>query len=334
MTIFYAATLYASDINEFNTTADTNETNVSSVTVTEESDFNASYVSLKASSDIAVVINKKRFFKYIPSLMNALNAYYAQKGINYTISLYGTDINISDIKAKNVIYVTTDTENLEKLKNYDKTFYFPLINKNETNVTSDNFYFGEIDFKQQIKKLTSFIDDKTDVINDDTSLSQKLFGYEKNLTYISHVYNFPNIYYRDLNDSFVIFNTSAGKTAQVLSTITQKEIDTKLVLSPQIGYDPLMIILTQPADIEKLLIANSIINPPLTVNEYASLLNSNIRYNWLNYAACVLANKAYNIQNDEDKFYMSDFNIYIFDNQIDYKTKLFRIIDGAFKEVE
>ncbi|ACM93551.1 conserved hypothetical protein [Nautilia profundicola AmH] len=321
-------------ILDSNNTAYHNEQNNTYKPVTSETDFNDSYISLNTHVELAVVINKNRFFKFIPSLMNSLNAYLAQKGIDYNISLYDIDTNLSDIKAKDIIYFTTDTSKLNEFKDYNKTFYFPLINKNETNITAENLYFGSIDFKSQLDALTSFIDDKTDVITDNTMLSQKLLNYEKNLTYLNNIYRFPNINYQDLNNSFIIFNTSAGKTAQVLSTITQKEITTKLTLTPQIGYDPLMIILTQPADIEKLLIANSIINPPMTINEYANLLSSDIKYNWLNYASCIFANKIYNKQNEEDEFYMSDFNIYIFNNQINYKTQLYRIIDGAFKQVE
>jgi hypothetical protein len=296
--------------------------------------FEDSYISISNKADIAVVINKKRFFKYIPSLMNALNAYYAQKGIDYKISLYGIDTNLSDINSSCILYFTTDGNNIAKLKDSPKTFLLPLINKNDTNVTAPNIYFGSIDLKNQIKTLTSFIDAKTDVITTKTIIAEKLLKYENNSTQINRIYRFPNIYYEDLNNSFVIFNTDAGQTAQVLSKITQKEIQTKLALTPQIGYDPLMIMLTQPADIEKLLIANSIIHTPLLINDYAMLLNSGIRYNWLNYASCILANKAYNMQNSEDEFYMSDFNIYIFDNQINYKTKLYKIINGAFRQVE
>ncbi|WP_456479492.1 hypothetical protein [Nautilia sp.] len=299
-----------------------------------EEDFNDTYVSINSKSVIAVMIDKRKFFKFIPSIMNSLNAYYAQKGIDYQISLYGIEYNISKIKADDIIYFTTDPNDIYKLQDYNKTFYLPLINRKETNLTAANIYFGSIDFQDQIQKLTSFIDDKTDIITDNTIISEKLLNYEINSTFIENIYKFPDINYEDLNNSFVMFNTSAGKTAQVLSKITQQEIDTKLNFISQIGYDPLMIILTQPADVEKLLIANSIIHTPPVINEYANILNSDIRYNWINYAACILANKAYNRQNEEDEFYMSDFNIYIFNNQINYNTKLYRIINGAFKQVE
>ena len=332
--------------NNFNETNNTfvkinkpenNQTNLIKTTPqipTMEEDFNDTYVSINSTVEFAIVIDKKRFFKFIPSLMNALDVYLAQKGINYNVKLYDKDVNLSQIESKDILYFATDENNITQLCDYNKTFYLPLINKNETNTSCENIYFGGIDFKNQIEIISQFIDDKTDVVTDNTIISKKLLNYEKNLTLINNVYRFPNIYYKDLNNSFVIFNISAGKTAQVLSQITQKNIDSKLIFSPQLDYTPLLISLTQPIDIEKLIIANSIIHSPQLINEYARVLNFDIKYNWINFASTVLANKIYNAQNGEDEFYMSDFNIYIFDNQINYKTKLYRIINRAFKQVE
>ena len=319
-----------------NNVAENNQTNLTQITQiqTIEEDFNDTFVCINSKVNLAIVINKQKFFKYIPSLINALNAYFAQKGIDYNIKLYDSDVNLSKIKSEDIIYFAFNDNNLSNLCDYNKTFYLPLINKNETNISCPNIYFGSINFKEQITLLSQFIDDITNIITDDTLISQKLFNYEKNLTFLNDVYRFPNIYYKNLNNAFVILNTDAGKSAQVLSKITQKNIKTKLLLTPQLGYDPLMIILTQPADVKKLLIANSIIHPPAVINEYTRILNSDIKYNWINYSSCIFANKIYNKQNFENNFYMSDFNIYIFDNQIDYKVKLFRIINGSFKKVD
>jgi len=308
-------------------------------TVEDVEEFDDTYVTISTKIDLAVVIDKRRFYRFIPSIMNSFIAYFTQKGIDYHIALYNSDVNFSKIPQKDIIFYATDPKELAGLKDYNKTFYIPLINKadantSDLNVTGENIYFGCVDLKAQTKKLAQLIDSKTYVVTDNTLLAKRLMNYEQNISYIRDVFIFPEIKYWKLKNSFIIFNTSTNKTAQVLSKITQKDIDTKLALTSQIGYDPFMIMLTQPADVEKLIIANSIIHPPLLINEYANLLNTNIRYNWINYAGCILANKAYNAQNGEDQYYMSDFNIYIFNNQINYKTKLYRIIYGAFKEVE
>ena len=335
--------IYANEINlsiENNKTAFIKELNENNLSIKNyipkpiiiEEFFDASYVTLKNKANLAIIINKKRFFKYLPSIINGINAYFIQKGIDFNISVYDTDVNISLIPYDDIIYFST--KNLEDLSNYKKTFYLPLVNKNETNQTSHNIYYGLIDFKNQIDKLKEFINKKAFIIHDTTYISNKILNYEKNISYIEQIYTFPKIPYWKLNNSFLIFNTPASKTAQVLSILTQKEINTTLNLSPQLGYDPLMILLTQPKDIQNLIIANSIIDPPLLINEYTNLLNSDIKYNWMNYATLILANKIYNKQNNEELFFMSDFNIYIFYNQIDYKVKLYKIINSSFKEVQ
>lgn len=321
--------IYANEVNL------TNETNLSTNNIPKpiiiEEFFDASYVTLKNRVNLAIIINKKRFFKYLPSIINGINAYFIQKGVDFNISVYDIDVNISSIPYNDIIYFAT--KNINNLSNYKKTFYLPLVDK-ETNNRAENIYYGLIDFKKQIDKLKEFINKKTFIINDTTYISNKIFNYEKNIPYIRKIYTFPKISYWRLRNSFLIFNTPASKTAQVLSALTQKNINVVLNLSPQLGYDPLMILLPQPKDIENLIIANSIINPPPLINEYANLLNSDIKYNWMNYASLILANKIYNKQNNEELFFMNDFNIYIFNNQIDYKVKLYKIINSSFKEVQ
>ena len=150
---------------------------------TIEEDFNDTFVSINSKVKLAIVINKQKFFKYIPSLMNALNAYFAQKGIDYDINLYNSDVNLSKIKSEDIIYFAFNDNNLSNLCDYNKTFYLPLINKDEINISCPNIYFGSIDFKKQINSLSQFIDDKTDIITDNTIISKKLINYEKNLTF-------------------------------------------------------------------------------------------------------------------------------------------------------
>jgi len=295
------------------------------------------YVSAIDKASFAIMVDKKRFFKYLPSLMNSLNAYYMQKGIDYNITVYDINTSVDEIPYHDIIYLATNPDKLYTLANYpNKRFYIPLINKNEFNVSLNNLYFGSIDFKAQLKKLYSYTvgENKIISVNQHSILSEKLNKDLKEIVpnQITSYY-YPSINYDDLNQSYVFFNTSAGKTAQILSTATQKEVSPILEFTTQIDFDPLLIILTQPEDIKKLLIANSIINPPRNIEDYCELLNSNIRYNWLNYAALIFANKIYNMQNGEDRFFMQDFHRYIFENQINYPIKIYKIDKGAFVEV-
>ncbi len=303
----------------------------------EEIVLEDNFVSLKPHVKVCVVINKKRFFKFVPSIINSLNAYLIYKDVDYELKVFDINESIEKINGEcnDTIIYSLNKKYIQNLSEYNNSkFYIPIFNKKEIETNTTNLYFGGIDYKEQINKLAEFIDDNKAIsINENTNLSNKLFKYENELNLTIIPYEYPNINYNDLNNSFVFFNTRTAKTAQVLSKITYYELETKLQLASQINYDPLLIGITQPDDVKKLIIANSIIHPPLLIEDYNLIINTDIKYNWLNYASNILLNKIYNNQTGEENFYMNDFKTYIFDNQILYKIKLYQIINGAFKEV-
>ncbi|WP_457563273.1 hypothetical protein [Caminibacter pacificus] len=325
--------------------------------------FDDNFVSQKVSVNVAVVIDKKKFFKFIPSIMNSINSYFIYKASNYHIKLFDIDANLSQITQnyKDIVYITTDKQKIEELKNYDAHFYVPTFNASDFKTTNqqplennettanpfeyteeensikqlDNVDFGLIDFKSQVNTLAQYIDDNYAIaINSKGTIPQKLLQYESELNIMLDTYDFPNIPYYKLKNHYIFFNTSASKTAQILAQITYKNIETKLQLATQIDYDPLLISITQPQDVEKLIIANSILNIPIDLEDTNMNLNSDIRFNWLNYDISILLNKIYNKQTNDDEYYMNDFHVYIFDHQINYNTKLYQIINGAFKPIQ
>jgi hypothetical protein len=295
--------------------------------------FDDNFYLENSKVSFAIIIDKQKFFKFIPSITNSINAYLIQKGVDFNVSVYNKDVNISALPQKYILDIETNKSKIKSFTNYDKIFFVPTFNKNEFNETFNNIYFGGIDFKKHIELFDTFINNKLITISQNSQISKKLLNYEKKNPFFTKNYQFPKINYYDLNHAFVILNTQTSKSAQVLSNITSREIKTFLIFSPQLCYSPSIIFLTQLKDRKKLIISNSIINPPLEINDYANLLNSDIKYNWINYASDILINKIYNMQNNEDEFYMNDFYIYIFENQINYKVKLYKV-DYSFKEVQ
>ena len=296
--------------------------------------LNDSFKTLKPKIDIALVIDKKIFKKYLPSLINSINVYLLNKNIEYNLKIYNKNEICTALKNyKNIIVYSLDI-NKTAVNEYNNTkFYFPVINKNDSNFSAENIYFGGIDYNLQIERLSSFVTDKEVVaISSNTLISQKLLSQEKEKFNIKQM-EYPYINYDEMMDKFIFFNISADKTAQVLSSISNRNIITKLNLAPQIDFDPLLISLTQPQDVEKLIIANSLLNIPVLLEDYNKILNSDIKYNWLNYSTNILLNKIYNLSTKEDEFYMNDFDIYIFNNQIGYKTKIYQIINNSFKKI-
>jgi len=323
------------EINETNTSNHINidlnfsqEKNNSKVeTVTEE--FNTSFKTLNPHIDIAIVFKKNILNRYKKNIINSINAYLLYKNVDFNIKVFN---NIQDASNyyENILYFTTDA-NLSMLKEYPNNFFFPIIfNPSEK---SDNLFFAGLNFKNQIDKLIAFMKEKKAIIiNSNTIMAKKLTLIETNSTNAT-IMSDNNINYKELNQSYIFFNTPSNKTAQILSNINYQNIETNLQFSSQINYDPLLIKLTQPQDVEKLLIANSLINIPLTLDSYNELFNTNIRFNWLNYTTSLLLNKIYNISSNGEEFFLNDFKMNIFNNQVEYKTKIYQIIDNSFREV-
>ena len=293
-------------------------------------ELNSSFIPLNPNINIGVVFEKNTLKRYKKSILSSINAYLLYKNVNFHIKVFD-DLNTACSYYENIIYFTTDT-NLSNLKNYPNNFFFPIIYDNNT--SADNLFFGGLDFKNQIDKLISFMKEKKAVIiNSNTKLAKKLTKIETKELNSSILMNTDKIYYRELNQSYIFFNTPSNITAKILSNINYQNLQPNLQFSSQINYDPLLIKITQPQDVEKLLIANSILNFPIALDSYNNLLNTNIRFNWVNYATSLLLNKLYNISTNGEEFFLNDFKTNIFNNQVNYKTKIYQIIDNSFRVV-
>jgi hypothetical protein len=299
--------------------------------------FDDNFATQTNNVKIAVVIDKKKFFKFLSPLMNSLNSYLIYKNTNYDLKLFDINDDLNEITQKypDIIYFTTEKEKIYSLKDYNASFYVPTFNSYDFNQTFENVYFGLIDFKAQIFKLAEYIDDnKAVVIHYKGTIPQKLLTYENELNLSLDIMDFPKIKYYKLRNRYIFFNTSTSKTAQILAQITYKNLKTKLQLATQINYDPLLIAITQPHDTKKLIIANSILNLPTDLEDTNLNLKTDIKFNWLNYSTSALANKIYNKQTNDDEFYLNDFKIYMFNHQINYSTKIYRILNNGFKTIE
>jgi len=318
--------------NEKNLTQNNITTPTINPIITKIETFDDDFKPLIPNIKIAILFDKKTK-KYIFSIMNSLNSYFLYKKVNFSLKIFNkNEINSTALKNYNYIIDYTIDTNLSNLKDY-KNLFFPILNKDDVNYSNTNFYFSGIDFKTQIAQLKSLIiNTKAVAINENTIFSKKLTQLEKrdlNLT----IFNYPKIDYKKLKNKYIFFNTSSIKTAKILSKINYLNIKTSLQLTSQIDYDPLLIELTQNSAVKKLIIANSINSFPKMLEDYNDNLYTNIRFNWLNYASNLIANKIYNLQTNSDEFFLNDFGLYIFDNQVNYKTNLYQIINGGFQKI-
>jgi hypothetical protein len=139
---------------------------------------------------------------------------------------------------------------------------------------------------------------------------------------------------QDLNNSYIFVNTKVVHTSQLLSNFTYYRIEPKLVLATQINYNPLIFSLTNPEDVKNFIVANSLTLPNIKLLDVNMNLGTDLKFNWLNYTTSALLNKLYINEKYEYPYFLNDFDLYIFNNQIDYKTKLYRILYNGFIQIK
>ncbi len=129
--------------------------------------------------------------------------------------------------------------------------------------------------------------------------------------------------------SFLV-NTPVVKSAMVMSQLTLYDVNTTNVLSTQINYNPELLLLTQPRDREKMLVANSINYHNNVMIESNALLRNNIVYDWINYATTIGADYFYHLITSAHREYPQEMVA----NQIEYPISIVRPTFSRFITVE
>ena len=309
----------------------------------------------KGSNKIAVLYPSKIVGKYAKSTVNAVIAYLIYNNKEFEIESFDSydesSINIlAQIKkieeqgfkkviplfTKNGYGVLNQTHALHFAK-----VYFPLINKAEVNSFKDNFIFGGISYEDQVKFLKTLSSEKSTMFYVQSYLGNKLkalydveFMGTKQITKEIKITN--NKYQYIMNDERIInntilLNTPIIKTSIIMSQLTAYEIDPIRILSTQLNYDPLLVKLTQPKDRVNFFVVNSIGKVDSFLEEYADILGADIKYNWVDYSSLIGAEYLISLDADDNK---KIIDTEIANNQVNYKSKLYRGTSYGFKEVD
>lgn len=133
-----------------------------------------------------------------------------------------------------------------------------------------------------------------------------------------------------IQDGSFFLNTPVVKSAMVMSQLTLYDVNTTNVLSTQINYNPELLLLTQPKDRSKMLIANSINYHNNIMIESNSLLKNNIVYDWINYATTIGADYFYHLITSAKREYPQK----MINNQIQYPISIVRPTYSRFITVK
>jgi len=303
--------------------------------------------SYEGELDIAIILDKKKktLFNFIPTLLNSINAYLIKKEINYHIKLFDMENNltkkIEEIKDSYpyILLFVTEPSKIAELNQFPNNYFFiPTLYKNQVKkeYQYENVYFGGIDYSQQVKKLNKFIDGYTYIIENNSLISKYISSIvDKELLYPHKIISYPIPKYRlkQLNKSYLYLNINTMAMSELMQSIRPKIVP-KLFLTTQIGYNPFLFSLIDKEDSKKIILANSISNINSIIEDNNLNLNSDINFNWLNYTTSVLLNEIYVLEMEENPHFLNDFDLYIFNNQVEYKTNLYKIYQNGFMKIE
>lgn len=239
--------------------------------------------------------------------------------------------------------------------NPEINIFIPTINKINSHSTSPKIFFGGINYQAQSDILLKEAVSPLIIFHDKSAIGNKLTSYEEdkflyqtlretNATNEFGTYIKPEekiaiedritIKYpisrrttnlekeikdnEDINGSTCFINTPIVKTSMIMSQLTLYDTNVTNILSTQINYDPLILSMTQYADREKMVIANSITEHNNVLIQTNALLSNDIQYDWINYATTVAIDYFFSLLTNAQR----EYDIELVDNQIIYPIEL------------
>jgi len=304
-----------------------------------------SQVLHSANIKIALLLPYKRIGKYASSTTNAVFAYLMTKGHPFELKSYKIEsedmdaiaVALEEIQDDGYMYVIaplthTGALNL-MLLNSDLQIYLPTIHKNSLEETSRNVIFGAIDYKAQSEMLVQEAVSPLVIFSDQSTTGEKLSQYQEESFELLNPQNRTIKYYlprRKTNleeylkeneniveGSFVV-NTPIIKSGMIMSQLTLYDANATNVLSTQINYNPLILSMTQYADRENMVVANSIVEKNSVITEANALLNNDIAYDWINYTTTVGMDYFFHSITYEQR----EYNIPVVEQQLQYSIEL------------
>ena len=300
---------------------------------------------------VAIIFPSKVVGKYAKDSINTVMAYMLHNNIKFQFEVFDSltqdNQNIievfKEVKNKeftNVIALFTQDslETLFAINDIDDlNLYLPLVNKNEVENSPLNIVYGGIDYKKQIQTLETLSNQKNSIFYSNSRLGLKLKEYveqlEQPISVSTMIDENKNVFKkivkkRGLQNSSLFLNTSIIKSSIILSQLRVYGTVPYKILSTQLNYTPLVISLTQYPDRRRFIVANSISKTDLKLQESLFLLDSDIEYNWVNYATLIGIDSLYT--KNESTLFPSK----IIENQVDYDVKLYKNTRHGFKKLQ
>ncbi|WP_288545935.1 hypothetical protein [uncultured Helicobacter sp.] len=294
---------------------------------------------------IALIIPRQTIGQYAVTISNTILAYLMSKKIDFEFEVFDCiDEGITNLESTTykitqsnfdfaiAILTQQGTQNLIDNINVSFPIYIPTINKERIQGdTPKNFYFGGISYKKQLDILASIAKDSqiveyTDDSQIGTYLMDLLRAYDLHIIHQAIINNQDASNFTKklkteeafLDNTTLLLNTSASKSGLILSQIGYSKKQPKQFLSTQINFNPTILQLASPDNRKNFFVISAISPISADLVEYAALLNSDLKYDWVSYSTSVGVEFALKDSHIKKSFLESMFN-----NQIEYKNHIY-----------
>ncbi|PLY09101.1 MAG: hypothetical protein C0626_08815 [Arcobacter sp.] len=301
---------------------------------------------------IAVVFPSKVVGKYGNSTINSVIGYLLFQNSKFEIesfdsedesieNIYNTLNEVKNKGYKKVIALFTKNSlatvnNISSVGNME--IYFPLISKSESYYkNTSNFIYGAISYENQMKKLLELSNGGNTQFYEDSSIGYRLKNIYEGLVpqvlvnqkILQSNNNFKEMVTNEnLKHTNLMLNTTIVKASIILSQLYAYETQNGAIMTTQQNFDPLILSLTQYEDRLNLFFANSIENTDDRLTELLTLLDTDVKYNWVNYSTLIGID--YLFSKNRDALIKNN----IVNNEVLYNTYLYYSTEASFKKLE
>ncbi len=321
---------------------DINDTELASIRQSYMTLFNITQKIYSSETfKVAFIVPYKIIGKYSYTTSNSVLAYLLNRKVPFKMELFPVedesnstmqtaleslsgstyDLVVAPVTLKGAEYICNQNLNTE--------IYIPTLHRNRVDCTNDMVSFGGIDYGAQIDLLSRLVEYNatTITVSDASSISKMLSTLVEARVDVNEslVLNRSGYYkdlierHEDLNQSTIFLNTPVVKSSLFLSQLTLADFKPMQVLSTQINYSPLLLTLTQYHDRENMVLASSIGSLDPILSENISLINQDIRFNWLNYATVVGVDSYFSAKTAEPRVAKEEF----VNGSLEYDIKLY-----------
>ncbi|RXJ83821.1 hypothetical protein [Arcobacter cloacae] len=304
----------------------------------------------RAKMQVAFIYPSSLVSKYARSSLNTISGYLSYQKADYNLFVVDSEneseFNINDafskVKEKGItkviaLFTPNALNSINKVVTSDMKVYLPLIEKKDFLEDNDSLIFGSISYDEQLKKLSYYSIGNNAMFYQDSYLGLKLRRTYDSLIPDTSVRkeikksetNFKNIVndYR-LRNASLYLNTDIVKTSLILSQLRAYDVFPKIIFSTQVAYDPMLMVLTQDKDRERLVIANSIDDVNSKLKDEITTLGGNITFEWVDYSTLVGINYLFYDNNSPL------IPTQVVNNEVIYTPRLFKSTEIGFLEIK